>query len=141
MKTAVRMTLAVLAAVALAHVARAGDDPKKLESTPQVKVYRANMKAMQTGDWEGYKKTMVNEAGPQMDKQLKEMGKTSKEMLSFMSSMTPTDLTFTSLKVEGKKATLLATGKVGGEANKGTIELAQEDGQWKIGKQSWSNAK
>ena len=141
MKTAARMTLAVLAAVALAHVARAGDDPKKLESTPQVKAYRANAKAMQAGDWEGYKKSMVKEAGPQMEKQIKEMGKTPKEMLSFMASMTPTDLKFTSLKVEGKKATLMATGKVGGEMNKGTIELAQEDGQWKVGQQSWSNAK
>ena len=76
-----------------------------------------------------------------MEKQIKDMGKTPKEMLSFMASMTPTDLKFTSLKVEGKKATLMATGKVGGEMNKGTIDLAQEDGQWKVGQQSWTNSK
>jgi hypothetical protein len=141
MKAAVRMTLAVLALACLANPLRAGDDSKKLESTPQVKAYRANAKAMQDGDWDAYKKSMVKEAGPMMEKQIKDLGKTPKEMLSFMASMTPTDLKFTSLKVEGKKATLLATGKVGGEMNKGTIELAQEDGQWKVGRQSWTNAK
>ena len=141
MKTAVRMTLAALALACLANPMRAADDPKKLEATPQVKVYRANTKAIQAGDWEGYKKTMVKEAGPMMEKQVKEMGKTPKDMLSLMAAMTPTDLKFTSLKVEGKNATLSATGKVGGEMNKGTIELAQEDGQWKVGKQSWTNAK
>ena len=34
-----------------------------------------------------------------------------------------------------------ATGKVGGEVNKGTIELEQEDGQWKVANQSWTNTK
>ena len=138
---AAQMTLAVVALFALAQIARAADDPKKLESTPQVKAYRANAKAMQAGDWEGYKKSMVKEAGPMMEKQIKDMGKTPKDMLSFMSSMTPTELKFTSLKVEGKKATLMATGKVGGEMNRGTIQLAQEDGQWKVGQQSWTNSK
>ena len=141
MKTAVRMTLVALAFAFLANPLRAADDSKKLEATPQVKAYRANAKAMQAGDWEGYKKSMVKEAGPMMEKQIKDMGKTPKEMLSFMSSMTPTELKFTSLKVEGKKATLMATGKVGGEMNRGTIELAQEDGQWKVGQQSWTNSK
>lgn len=141
MKTAVRMTLVALALAFLANPLRAADDSKKLEATPQVKAYRANTKAMQAGDWEGYKKSMVKEAGPMMEKQIKDMGKTPKEMLSFMSSMTPTELKFTSLKVEGKKATLMATGKVGGEMNRGTIQLAQEDGQWKVGQQSWTNSK
>jgi hypothetical protein len=35
----------------------------------------------------------------------------------------------------------MTTGKVGGQGNKGTIELEQEDGQWKIAMQSWTNAK
>ena len=64
MKTAVRMTLAALALALLANPLRAADDPKKLEATPQVKAYRANAKAMQAGDWEGYKKSMVKEPGP-----------------------------------------------------------------------------
>jgi len=84
---------------------------------------------------------MVKEAGPQMDKQVKEMGKSPKDMLGFMSMMTPADLTFTSLKVDGKKATLMASGKLDGKMNKGTIELAEEDGQWKVGQQSWTDAK
>ncbi len=99
------------------------------------------MKALDAGDYEAYKKCMVAEAGPQMDKQNKEMGKTPKEMMAFMKMMAPTDLKFTSLKVDGKKAILMATGKMDGEVNKGTIELAQEGDQWKVGKQSWTNAK
>ena len=52
---------------------------------------------------------MVKEAGPQMDKQAKEMGKSPKDILGFMAMMTPSDITITSVKVEGKKATLTAT--------------------------------
>ncbi len=141
MKTAVRMTLAVVAVFALAQIARAGDDPKKLEGTPQVKVYRASMKAMHALDWDAYKKCMMKDAVPEMEKQAKDMGKSPKEVLGFLNMMAPADLTFTALKVEGKKATLSAAGKVDGEMNKGTIELAEEDGAWKVGHQSWTNAK
>ena len=42
---------------------------------------------------------------------------------------------------DGQTATLLATGKVDNEMNTGTIEMAQEDGQWNVGHQSWTNAK
>ena len=140
MKTFFRVVLSLVLAAAFVPALRA-DDPKKLESTPQVKAYRAHMKAMQAGDWDAYKKSMIKEAGPMMEKQIKEMGKSPKDMLEFMAMMTPKDLTFTSLKVDGKKATLMATGKVDTEVNKGTIELAEEDGQWKVGHESWTNAK
>jgi hypothetical protein len=43
--------------------------------------------------------------------------------------------------VDGKKATLEATGKVGDELNKGTIALEQEGEKWKVANQSWTNAK
>lgn len=146
MKAFSRGTLAAVIVLGLCHaVAAAGaasaGDAKKFESTPQVKAYRAQLAAMKAGDYEAYKKSMVKEAGPQMDKQTKEMGKSPKEILAFMAMMTPSDITITSVKVEGKKATLTATGKLDGEANKGTIEMAEEEGQWKVGHQSWSNAK
>jgi len=140
MKAILRGTLVTMLALGLCRVA-AADDAKKLESTPQVKSYRALLAAMQKGDFEAYKKCMMKEAGPQMEKQAKEMGKSPKEVLSFMAMMTPTNITFTSVKVEGKKATLAATGKLDNEMNKGTIEMAEEDGQWKVGHQSWTNAK
>ena len=141
MKAAARMTLAVVALLALAQIARAGDDPKKLETTPQVKVYRASLKAMKAHDWDAYKKCMMKDAVPQMEKQAKDMGKSPKEVLEFLSMMAPDDPSFTSLKVEGKKATATATGKVDNEVNHGTIEFAEEDGAWKVGHQSWTNAK
>ena len=135
------VALGICPAAGAAGAAAASADSKKLESTPQVKAYRAQLAAMKAGDYEAYKKTMVKEAGPQMDKQAKEMGKSPKEVLGFMVMMTPADITITSMKVEGKKATLTASGKLDGELNKGTIEMAEEDGQWKVGHQSWSNAK
>ena len=141
MKAAFRGILAAVLVLGLAHVAAAAGDAKKFESTPQVKAYRAQLAAMKAGDYDAYKKSMVKEAGPQMDKQAKEMGKSPKEVLAFMAMMTPSDITITSVKVEGKKATLTAARKLDGEANKGTIEMAEEDGQWKVGHQSWSNAK
>ena len=140
MKAMLRGTLVAMLVFGLCRAA-AADDAKKFESTPQVKAYRAQLAAMKAGDFEAYKKCMVKEAGPQMEKQAKEMGKSPKEVLSFMAMMTPADITITSVKVEGKKATLTATGKLDNEVNKGTIEMAQEDGQWKVGHQSWSNAK
>jgi len=83
--------------------------------------------------------TKASAAG--MDKQMKEMKMDSKKGMEFMKAMLPTDLKLTSLKVDKNKATMMATGKVGDEANKGTIEFEQEDGQWKIAQQSWTNAK
>jgi hypothetical protein len=76
-----------------------------------------------------------------MDKQLKDMNKTGKEAMEMMKAMLPSDLKLTGLKVEGKKATMNATGMMDKEVNKGTIQLEEENGQWKVGKQSWTNAK
>ena len=141
MKIAIRATLALALVLGLASLSQAAEASKDLEKTPQAKSYRALLKAMNAGDFEAYKKCMVKAAGPEMEKQTKEMGKTPKETLEFLKMMSPADIKFTSLKVEGAKATLMAEGKMDGQPNKGTIELAQEDGQWRVGHQSWSNAK
>jgi hypothetical protein len=127
----------VLTAVALSPVLAA--DTKNVESTPQVKAYRALLKVVDAGDFEGYKKCMTKEAAAGIDKQIKETGMDPKQGMVFLKAMSPTDLKFTSLKVDGKKATLEAAGKVGGEASKGTIAMEEQDGQWKVANQSWSN--
>ena len=72
---------------------------------------------------------------------LKELKKTPKELMEFVKMMSPTDVKLTDLKVDGKKATLSMTGKSDGQMMKGTADLVEENGQWKIGKQDWSNAK
>lgn len=140
MRTTSRVALSLFLALALAAAATAGDDAKKLESTPQAKVYRVMLKAIDAGDFEAYKKSMTKEAQASIDAQMKEMEMKPADAMKFMKAMAPAELKFTSLKVDGKKATMMATGKVGGEPNnKGTIELAEEAGAWKIGKQSWTN--
>ena len=135
-----RFAPAILLALSFSYPALAADS-KDLEATPQGKAYRAQEKAIKAGDYEAYKKTMTKASAAGMDKQTKEMNMDSKKAMEFMKAMLPTDLKFTSLKVDKNKAALMATGKVGGEVNKGTIELEQEDGQWKIAMQSWTNAK
>ena len=142
MRIANRVTgLLVLLAFTLASPARGAGAGKDLSTTPQVKAYQALLKAVQAGDFEGYKKSMTKEAGAGIDKQTNEMGLDPKKGMEILKMMTPADLKYTSLKVEGKKATLEATGKVDGEANRGTIAFEQEDGQWKVANQSWTNAK
>jgi len=139
-RTITRFTLALSILLGLTIAASAAD-AKKIEETPQAKAYRAQLKAIQAGDYEAYKKSMVAAAGKDMDKQLKDMGKTGKEAMDMLKAMTPSDLKLVDLKVDGKKATLSATGMMDKEMNKGTIELAEEGGAWKVGKQSWTNAK
>ena len=116
-------------------------DSKDVEASPQAKAYRALLKSVAAGDFEAYKKSMTKEAAQGIDKQTKEMGLDPKKGMEMLKAMTPKDLKLTSLKVEGKKATLMATGMMDKEANKGTIALEQEDGQWKVANQSWTNAK
>ena len=136
-----RIGLAVLLSLGVAMATFAAGSGKDFEATPQARAYRALLKAIDAGDYEAYKKCMMADAAKDIDAQVKQMGKTPRETMGFFKVMEPTDIKFTSLDVKGKKATLTATGKSDGEMNKGTIELAEENGLWKIGKQSWTNAK
>lgn len=140
MRNAPRALLCLTLGLALALPALAAA-PKDIESTPQAKVFRANAKAIANADYEAYKKTMAAEAVKQMDAQAKEMKKSPKEIMEFMKAMAPTDVKLTDLKVDGKKATLSMTGKSDGQQMKGTADLVEENGQWKMGKQDWSSAK
>ena len=135
--------LLVLSAVFLAwtvSTVRAADT-KNLENSPQAKAYKALLKTVAAGDFEGYKKSMTKEASAGIDKQIKESGMDPKKGMEILKMMSPSDLKFTGLKVDGKKATLDATGKVGDQMSKGTIELEEESDQWKVAKQSWTNSK
>src|SRR5262245_14446729 len=120
--------LFVLSAVLLAltfSTARAADS-KNVEDSPQAKAYKALLKAVGAGDFDAYKKCMTKEAAAGIDKQIKDTGMDPKKGMEFLKMMSPTDLKLTNLKVDGKKATLDATGKVAGEANKGKIALEEE---------------
>ena len=129
------LTLTVSSSTALAA------DSKDVESTPQAKVYRASLKAIDSGDYAAYTKCMTSEAVKEIEKQTKEMGKTPKDGMEMMKMMAPSDIKLTDLKVDGKKAVLSATGKQDKETMYGTINLEEEKGEWKVGKQSWTNKK
>lgn len=127
--------------LALALCAPLGAAEKDLSKTPQVKAHEAQLKALRAGDYEGYRKTMTKAANIEIDKEIKESGMDPKKAMEFLKEMAPSDVKYTGLKVDGKKATLQATGKSFDEVERGTIELEEEDGQWKIGQQSWTNKK
>ncbi len=141
MRILIRTTAALLLAILVYAPASAAGKAKDLEATPQGKAYRALEKTVAAGDYEAYKKNMAADSAKVMDQQMKEMNMEPKQGMAMLKAMSPSDLKFTSLKVDGKKATLLATGKQGGEMNYGTIDLVEEDGQWKVAKQSWTNKK
>jgi hypothetical protein len=140
MKTAIRSILALGLLLGLS-VAAAAADSKDVESTPQAKVYRASLKAVADGDYPAYTKCMTSEAVKAIEAQTKELGKTPKDGMELMKMMAPSDIKLTVLKVDGKKAVLSATGKQDKETMYGSIDLEEENGQWKVGKQSWTNTK
>lgn len=127
--------------LALALCAPLSAAEKDLSKTPQVKAHEAQLKALRAGDYEGYRKTMTRAANEGIDKEIKESGMEPKKAMEFLKEMAPTDVKYTGLKVDGKKATLQATGKSFDEINRGTIELEEEGGQWMISQQSWTNKK
>jgi len=143
MKRFFRLSLAALFVVAAFSVS-AGDPPKgggDASKSPQAKVYLEWVKAVKSGNLEAWKKLVPAEASQQIEAQAKEMKKTPKDVLDFLGSMSPDENKITGLKVEGTKATLSVTGKTKGEPKPsyGKVEMVQEGGAWKVGRQSWSD--
>ena len=112
-----------------------------IEASPQAKAYRASAKAIEAGDIKAYQATLASEAKAEMDKVSKEMGKTPKDLMELIQIMQPKDVKLSDLKVDGKKATMTATGKAETETMYGSIEMEEESGQWKVRRQKWSNTK
>jgi hypothetical protein len=141
MRTTLRSILALALLLGFALPSLAAGAAKDVEGTPQAKVYRASLKAIEAGDFAAYAKCMTSQAVKEIEAQTKEMGKTTKEGMELMKVMAPSDIKLTDLKVDGKKAVLSATGKQDKEVMYGSIDLEEEKGEWKVGKQSWSNKK
>ena len=112
-----------------------------IEASPQAKAYRASVKAIDSGDVKAYQGTLASEAVKEMEKVSKDMGKTPKDLMELMKILQPSDVKLSDLKVDGKAATMSATGKSDQETMYGSIELLEENGQWKVRKQKWSNTK
>lgn len=137
-----RISLAAFAlALALASALLASDDPKKLESTPRVKAYRALLAAMNAGDYAACKSRMVREAGARMDETTKRMGKNPGDVLAHLARLTPPDVAVTDLEVDGKRAVLHAVGRLDGETHEGTVELSEEEGEWRVIVRTWTTRK
>jgi hypothetical protein len=139
MRVAVRVSVALGMCLGFCVAALASGDAKDVEASAQAKAYRASLKAVAAGDYEAYKKTLTSATLKQMEEQTK--GKSPKEVMEFTKMMTPTDVKLKSVKVDGKKATLMAAAKMDGQAMAGSIAMEEEGGQWKVGQPSWTPAK
>ena len=139
MRSSTRVRLALAICVGLVITAAPAWGAQNVEATPQAKAYRAALKAVAAGDYDAYRKTLSSATLKQMDEQTK--GKSPKEVMDFVKMMTPSDVKLTSVKVDGKNATLSADAKMDGQAMKGSIALQEEGGQWKVGQPSWEPAK
>jgi hypothetical protein len=140
MRTALRPILVLVLLFAASFTVSAADS-KDIEASPQARVYRASAKAIAAGDVKAYSATLATEANKEMEKVSKDMGKTPKDLMELLQIMQPTDVKLSDLKVDGKKATMAGTGKAETETMYGKIELEEENGQWKVRKQAWSNTK
>ncbi len=132
---------ALLLAAGTLSAATSAKAPGDAAKSEQAKVYAAWVKAVKSGDLAAWKKLVPAEASQQIEAQAKEMKKTPKDVLEFLGAMSPDENTVTGLKVDGTKATLSVTGKTKGEPKPsyGKVEMIQEGGAWKVGKQSWSD--
>ena len=139
MRSLARLPLVLAIGFGLSLAANSARAAQDVEATPQAKAYRASLKAIASGDYQGYRKTLSSATLKQMDEQTK--GKSPKEVMEFTKMISPTDVKLTSVKVDGPKATLQASAKMDGQAMKGSIELQEEGGQWKVGQPSWQPAK
>jgi hypothetical protein len=135
----IRLAAAAVAAIllGLSQTASAADASK----SPQAAAYQTSLKAIAAGDFEAYKKSVTKAARAGIEKDMKEMGMDAKKGMAMLKEMAPSDIKYTAVTVDGKKATLSATGKMMDEPQYGTIELEEEDGAWKVGHQSWTNKK
>ena len=109
--------------------------------SPQAAAYRTSLKAIAAGDFEAYKKSVTKATREGIEKDMKEMGMDARKGMEMLKQMAPSDVQFTAVQVDGKKATLSASGRMMDEPQWGTIELEEEDGVWKVGHQSWTNTK
>jgi hypothetical protein len=139
------LNLAVAALFVVAALSVSAGDPLKgggdAAKSPQAKAYLDWVKAVKAGNLEAWKKLVPAEASKQIEAQAKEMKKTPKDVIEFLGAMTPDENKITGLKVDGNKATLLVAGTTKGEPQPsfGKVEMIQEGGAWKVGKQSWSD--
>jgi hypothetical protein len=69
------------------------------------------------------------------------MGKTPKDIMELVQIMQPKDVKLSDLKVDGKTATMSAEGKSEGETMYGSLDFVDENGNWKVRRQKWSNTK
>ena len=143
MKRLLDLSLAALCAIAALSVS-AADPPKAVgdaAKSPQANVYLDWVKAVKAGNLDAWKRLVPAEASKEIEAQAKEMKKTPKDVLEFLGAMTPDENKITGLKVDGTKATLSVAGKTKGEPSPsyGNVEMIQEGGAWKVGKQSWSD--
>ena len=97
------------------------------------KVYLAYAKVLAAQNAKEMRKMVCADTAKEMDTP------DFKKMLSIVAEMHATDIKITGGAVDGNNATLLATGKEGGQLSNGTITMASEGGAWKVCREQWKS--
>ena len=120
------------AALAAGGCVKVVTDPQEVEKSPQAAAYRAYVKAIQDGNWLDIMRDVTSE----ISEKLQMIGGSEQHLAMFRESLA-SDIKFTKLRVEGRKAVLSATGKAQGAPATCEIQLRLQGKYWRIEKDEW----
>ena len=122
----------VCAALAAGGCVKTVTAPQEGQKSPQALAYRAYVRAIQDGNWLDIMRSVTSE----ISEKLQMIGGSEQHLAMFRESLA-SDIKFTKLRVEGRKAVLSATGKAQGVPATCEIQLRLQGKYWRVEKDEW----
>ena len=107
-------------------------DAKAALTSPQAKAYLAYQRVLESGDVPAIKNAVTSETRKMMSSE-----PDFPKMLELVRAMMAKQIRILKVTVNGNSAELMAEGKDDSGDSAGVIKMAFEDGQWKVGRESW----
>ena len=103
------------------------------QKSPQAKVYRDFLNAMQKEDLAALKKLFSKEQAKNLD------DPDAKKMVKMVRMMSATDIKVLKVVETGDAADLTVAGKQDGNVANGVVHMVKEGGAWKVEREEWKN--
>jgi hypothetical protein len=103
------------------------------QKSPQAKVYRDFLNAVQKEDLAALKKLFSKEQAKNLD------DPDAKKMVQMVRMMSPTDIKVLKVVETGDAADLTVAGKQDGNVANGVVHMVKEGGAWKVQREEWKN--
>jgi hypothetical protein len=103
------------------------------QKSPQAKVYRDFLNAVQKEDLAALKKLFSKEQAKNLD------DPDAKKMLKMVKMMSATDIKVLKVVETGDAADLTVAGKQDGNVANGVVHMVKEGGAWKVQREEWKN--